>query len=240
MYLLDPDAGRRRREQMLAQAEPYRRWTDDLLDQTRRTLGQQTRGLSQQAHTLGEQTRGLLGHVRLPFGSTSNPQNILLERAAQAARPQSLLLLSCVGLGVGLMYLFDPGLGRRRRALISDKVRSYWRSTEGFIEKTARDVSNRTRGLVAEASTPLKGAETPDNAVLEARVRAQIGHLTPLASALNVSAEQGRITLRGSIPSSVADTLLSAIQSVSGVTEVVNQLELTPEAARAAGATQRQ
>jgi len=37
MYMLDPDKGARRRQLARTQAGTYRRWTDDLLDQTKCT-----------------------------------------------------------------------------------------------------------------------------------------------------------------------------------------------------------
>jgi hypothetical protein len=243
MYLLDPDKGSRRRRRLQTQAKSYRHWTDGLLDQTSRTLGQQMGGVSRQARTLRRQVRGLgehgrdfLGQVRLPFRQAQHVDDVWQQRTAQTAGSKGLLLLGCLGLGAGLLYLFDPRLGRRRRGLISDKIGSYWRRTGNFLDKTARDASNRTRGLLAEASMPFRHAETPENAVLEARVRSRLGHLGSEASAVDVSAEQGRVTLHGSIPASASESLLSAVESVAGVTEVVNQLEVQSGTESTAGA----
>jgi BON domain len=242
MYLLDPDKGSHRRRLMRTQANTYRHWTNGLLDNTSRTLGQQMRGLSRQARTLnrqvqalGEHRRDLLGPVRLPFRHEQSAGDLWLERTQHRANSKGLLLLGCLGLGAGLIYLFDPRLGRRRRALISDKIGSYWHSTGDFLGKTARDASNRTRGLLAEARVPFRHAETPDNTVLEARVRAQLGHMGSEASAIDVSVEQGRVTLHGSIPASATEALLSAVESVAGVTEVVNKLEVKSELEHTAG-----
>jgi osmotically-inducible protein OsmY len=41
-----------------------------------------------------------------------------------------------------------------------------------------------------------------------------------------VNAEQGRVTLHGSVAASEMDKLLSAVASIPGVTEVVNQTVL--------------
>jgi osmotically-inducible protein OsmY len=136
-----------------------------------------------------------------------------------------LLILGCMGLGAGLMYLLDPSIGKRRRAVVRDKAQSYWKRQEDFIGKTAREVRNRARGLVAEARTHLSSAEVPDDASLVARVRAQIGHIISNAGAIGVTARQGCVTLSGPIPSDEAPKLLSTVEGVSGVKEVVNQLE---------------
>ena len=50
--------------------------------------------------------------------------------------------------GAGLMFLCDPRMGRRRRALLQDKTFSVARKASGVIDKTSRDVKNRTYGTV--------------------------------------------------------------------------------------------
>ncbi len=236
IYMLDPDRGRRRRALARGQVELYRHQANTLLDQaagalagTRRTLGDQTR-------TLGHQARGLLaqarpgGHVaHRPRRDEGSRGEIWRARAQQMGNMQSLLMLGCVGLGVGLMYLLDPSVGTRRRALVRDKARSYWRTTGTRIGRTARDLYNRTRGLVSEARMPLSGTAVPDDTVLEARVRAQLGHAISHGGAIRVNAHQGRVTLSGPISPSAADKLLAAVASIPGVTEVVNHLEVRPE-----------
>jgi osmotically-inducible protein OsmY len=139
---------------------------------------------------------------------------------------KGLLILGCMGLGAGLMYLLDPSIGKRRRALVRDKAQSYWKRQEDFIGKTAREVQNRTRGFVAEARTHLSSTEVPDDTSLVARVRAQIGHVISNAGAIGVTARQGCVTLSGPIPADEVHTLLSAVEGVAGVTEVINQLEV--------------
>jgi osmotically-inducible protein OsmY len=104
-----------------------------------------------------------------------------------------------------------------------------------FISQTARDARQRTYGLIAETQTQLRGADVPEDAVLVARVRAHIGHVISQASAVEVTAQQGRVTLSGSIPAHEVEKLLSAVASVAGVTAVVNRLEVNQATASAAG-----
>jgi osmotically-inducible protein OsmY len=135
-------------------------------------------------------------------------------------------MLGWLGLGMGLMYMFDPSAGRRRRTLVRDKARSYWSTTENVVGKKARDMQNRTRGMIAEARQRFRATDVPADAVLEARVRAQIGHVISHAGAVGVTARQGRVSLSGPIPANEVEKLLSTVASVPGVTEVVNQLEV--------------
>lgn len=215
MYMLNPDRGERRRALARGQVETYRHQANTLLDQTRRTLGHQARGLMAQAYTPLRYERRLGAMWR--------------ERAEQMGSTRSLLMLGCVGLGVGLMYMLDPRNGPWRRALVRDKARAYWRKTGTFIERTARDARNRTHGLVSGARARFGGAEVPDDTVLEARVRAQLGHVISHGGAIRVNAHQGRVTLSGPISPGAADKLLATVASVAGVTEVVNHLEVRPE-----------
>jgi hypothetical protein len=59
-----------------------------------------------------------------------------------------LAILSGLGIGAALMYLFDPEGGGRRRALVRDKAVKFNRQTREALEGTAKDLSNRTKGLV--------------------------------------------------------------------------------------------
>lgn len=58
--------------------------------------------------------------------------------------------IGAAALGAAAMYLLDPEHGRRRRALARDKVNSARIKTRKAAERTARDLNNRARGLVAK------------------------------------------------------------------------------------------
>lgn len=61
-----------------------------------------------------------------------------------------MTLFRGIGLGAGLMYFLDPDRGRRRRAFVRDKANHLLHTTEAFAGTTRRDLSNRTRGVIAE------------------------------------------------------------------------------------------
>ena len=64
---------------------------------------------------------------------------------------QACAFLAGAAIGAGLMYLFDPQGGRRRRALIRDKAVSWANDAGEYAEKTARHLGNRAQGLAHEA-----------------------------------------------------------------------------------------
>src|SRR5215475_5798635 len=160
IYMLDPERGGRRRAMARAQLERYRRQTDDFWDHTTRRLG--------------HQTRALVARAPLARRHRPGPGELLLARAEQLGLLKGLLMLSCTGLGVGMMYVLDPRLGRRRRALVRDKAQAYWRRLGKLIGQTVREARQRASGLIAETQSQLRSADRPEDAVLVARVRAQI------------------------------------------------------------------
>lgn len=222
IYILDPERGKRRRAIARAQLERYRRQTDDLWDHTTRSLGRQACELL----------------VRTPLARRyrrPGPGELLLARAEELGILKGLLMLGCTGLGAGMMYVLDPRVGRRRRALVRHKAQTYWHRIGKFISQTVRDARQHTYGLIAETQTQLRGADVPEDAVLVARVRAQIGHVVSQAGTVEVTAHQGRVTLSGSIAAHEVEKLLSAVASVACVTAVVNRLEVNHATASAVG-----
>ena len=64
-------------------------------------------------------------------------------------------LLGGIGIGVALMYVFDPERGKRRRALIRDKAIGLKNDISGMAEKRAVDMKNRAKGMLHEAKSAL-------------------------------------------------------------------------------------
>lgn len=134
-------------------------------------------------------------------------------------------LLIAGGIGAGLMYLLDPDRGRRRRALLRDKVVHAWHEANDAIDKTTRDVANRTHGLIAEAEALFNHEEVSDD-VLVARVRSKLGRVVSHPHAIKVRAENGRVTLEGPILEREVEALIDQVASIRGVKEIVNRLEV--------------
>lgn len=73
-----------------------------------------------------------------------------MARRGPDARP-GIALLAGFGGGLALMYFFDPDEGRRRRALLRDQLTKWTRISRQTAEGTAKDVRNRTVGVMHEA-----------------------------------------------------------------------------------------
>src|SRR6185369_8161518 len=128
---------------------------------------------------------------------------------------KALLFGAGLGAGTAAMFLLDPDRGKRRRALVGDKLAVLTRMTGDCIEVTTRDVTNRTRGLVSEIKSRLS-SEQPADSVLVDRVRSKLGRAVSHPSAIKVTAKDGNVTLAGPILASEVPHLLSCVKWTAG------------------------
>ncbi len=132
-----------------------------------------------------------------------------------------------VGVGATTMFLLDPDGGRRRRALVRDKAIRAGRKTWDAADATARDVGQRAAGVTARARAIFE-TETPDDRVLCARVRSELGRVASHPRAIDVQTRSGVVTLIGDALASEIPSIIGGVEAVRGVDEVENQL--TPHA----------
>jgi osmotically-inducible protein OsmY len=125
--------------------------------------------------------------------------------------------------GAGFMYLLDPNSGRRRRALIRDRMAATRHDIEDTTAAKAEFVKDKAQGVMAETRAVLKDEEVDDH-TLEDRVRSELGRVTRHMGTIHVSAADGRVTLHGSVPSEEIQQVANAAQAVKGVKQVNNQL----------------
>src|SRR5207245_6609580 len=102
LYLLDSKKGDGRRERGRGSVVDAGRQTGALLDETRRTLGQQA--------------QAVLATTRRPFQRQSGLGERLRTQAAQPRMTTGVALVRGVGLGAGLVPLPEPQGGPQRRA----------------------------------------------------------------------------------------------------------------------------
>jgi uncharacterized membrane protein len=132
------------------------------------------------------------------------------------------------------MYVLDPDKGRRRRALFRDQVVHAANILPDAIDATTRDLSNRTRGLVAEVRSIFDSEEVPDEVLVD-RVRSKMGRVVSHPHAIEVTANQGRVTLRGPVLADEVDDLLSCVSSINGVGDIDHQLKVHAQAGNVPG-----
>jgi uncharacterized membrane protein len=133
-------------------------------------------------------------------------------------------VLMGVGLGAGLMYFLDPGRGARRRALMRDRLIHTSRVTGEVAGATGRDVAHRAAGVAARVRGSLERDRVDDRVLLE-RVRSHIGRAVSHPRAIGVHVADGIVTLRGPILMDEVSDLLTAVEGIRGVRDLVNNLE---------------
>jgi hypothetical protein len=133
-------------------------------------------------------------------------------------------LLGSIGLGAGLMYFLDPEEGNRRRALVRDQAISLLNTSDQAIDKTARDLRNRTRGALAEAIGSLE--EGVPDPVIEQRVRSRLGQVVRNPGVVDVSVDEGQVTVRGPALADEHDFAVSYLASTRGAREFVDRFEV--------------
>jgi hypothetical protein len=129
-----------------------------------------------------------------------------------------------------MMYSLDPDAGRRRRALTRDQLVRARVKTRETASATARDLLNRSYGIMAGARSRLF-QEDVDDEVLEQRVRSKFGYVVRNPSAIEARVDSGRVTLTGAVRADEVDQLIAEVSAVRGVTTVENRLEAHDEAA---------
>lgn len=129
-----------------------------------------------------------------------------------------------MAVGAALMYVMDPDRGRRRRALLRDKMNRAAHAGVDAVGVAGRDLAHRTTGLSARVQRTVSN-EAVDDSVLAERVRAQLGRYVSHPRAIDVSASNGVVTLRGPILKAEVPRLLRVVERISGVREIAPELE---------------
>lgn len=131
-----------------------------------------------------------------------------------------------VALGAGVAYFLDRDKGARRQALMRDRLAHAGHEVQDATRSTVRHVRNRATGLVHEAGARVMERGGVDDRVLEERVRSAIGRRISNPGRIDVTAEDGRITLTGDAPNGEVQTLVRTVKAVRGVEGVTNSLDL--------------
>ena len=131
--------------------------------------------------------------------------------------------------GAMLAYFFDPENGRRRRALVRQRIPAVFRNAS----KKAGGVSNAATAQASamkQKATHLSEEEKPqpDDVTLARKVETEIFRDADIPKGrINVNAENGKVVLRGEVeqPELIKD-LEQRTKKVQGVQEVENLLHV--------------
>lgn len=133
-------------------------------------------------------------------------------------------MLAAAGAGALATYFLDAQQGRRRRAVVRDKVYGRLSHAGEAGRVVAVDLRNRTRGTFAALRHHVTNQDVPDE-VLAERVRARLGRVVSHPGSIAVGATGGTVTLHGPILKHEVKRAMQAIWAVPGVHGVVDRLE---------------
>jgi osmotically-inducible protein OsmY len=129
---------------------------------------------------------------------------------------------------LGAAWFMDPQSGRRRRAMLRDRVAAFFRRSARSGGRAARGVASEAYGLKQKATHLHEEPKDFDDQTLKAKVETELfrGPDTPKGQ-VNVNAQHGVVQLRGEVDSpELIDELVARTRSVQGVREVENLLHL--------------
>ncbi|MEO5700173.1 MAG: YtxH domain-containing protein [Casimicrobiaceae bacterium] len=136
-------------------------------------------------------------------------------------------LVQGLAVGAAAMYLLDPDKGRRRRAIVSDRLQRVAHDATHLAHQAARDAGNRLHGVNARlAHRHERGNGSLDELRLIERVRSAMGHIVTHPHAIQVGVRGDTVVLSGPILVSEVRELLDCVHDVPGVEAIENHLDL--------------
>lgn len=156
------------------------------------------------------------------------------RRRMGAGRSRLWIILASFLGGALAMFLLDPRMGKRRRALFRDKgVFTYHflvRRLPSATRKRSVWVRDRVRGMGYELrhAVTRNGHRAPDDVDLAQRVRTEVFRDPNIPDgAINVDAYEGVVTLRGELPTlEMIHEFVRRTEHVDGVRQVRSLLHL--------------
>jgi osmotically-inducible protein OsmY len=130
-----------------------------------------------------------------------------------------------VAAGTLAMYYLDKQSGRRRRALVRDKLVAAGHDAADMAESAGKRTVDHLKGIVATRRFDRVGGNEPESgSQLHERIRARLGRVVSHPKSIEVEVDQGSVRLRGHILAKELDDLLYEVRHMRGVRTVRNEL----------------
>jgi hypothetical protein len=211
-------------------------------------------GAGMGGRALIEGSRSRFARRRAPEKKTPSGDTVAAAEVTRMARARGWwsqrprlgvpMLIAGTAVGALMMFAFDPQHGRRRRALVRDRLAHMknvmTRDVPARAGKRGRFFRGVAKGIVHDTTEvlPFNGHRLVDNETLVARVRSEVLRDERIkAGEIHLDAYEGCVTLRGQLehPESIR-RLVHDTAHIDGVREVRNFLHLpgTPPPNKAA------
>jgi uncharacterized membrane protein len=136
---------------------------------------------------------------------------------------KAVSLIAAATLGGGFVYLTDPVIGKRRRALLRDAAVHSGKVVRRAAVIAAKDTVHRLGGVLEIGKRVLIHDHVSDE-VLADHVRTEIGRVSSRPN-VEVIVEDGCVTLLGPVVAKEELWVLKAAEAVRGVQEIVNRMQ---------------
>ncbi|SRR6266487_2015732 len=135
--------------------------------------------------------------------------------------------------GAALAYLFDPELGRSRRARLQDQLGASVRRGQRNLGRATRQLRDRTGAAAAQLEAASPSLEPEDDLTVLNRAESVLYGMPDFPKAsVNLEVVGGELVLRGEVESEErAREIVEAASRVKGVAAVENLLHLPGQAA---------
>ena len=129
-------------------------------------------------------------------------------------------------LGAGVMYFFDPQQGRRRRAMVRDRVPAFFRQGGRRAERAARAISAEAYGVTQKVKHLREEEKDYDDVTLARKIETEIFRDADAPKGqVDINVVDGVVQLRGELESTELIAELEAkTRNVTGVKDVENLL----------------
>lgn len=128
------------------------------------------------------------------------------------------MLLTGMAIGAGVMYVFDAESGAGRRAKAGQKLSRGGHALGRWFTGGSMDLANRAWGAVAEFGSVLRERNQHiSDDMLDARVRAQLGHVLSHSGDVEVRVRDGEVTIAGEIPADERNRIEKRLRKTRGV-----------------------
>lgn len=141
-------------------------------------------------------------------------------------------MLVGAGAGAATAALMDPQTGARRRNQLKDQTRARSRDLADEARKRADLAAGRAKGTVIESAKQAvpENVQSPDDPkTLRDRIRSEvIGHVDGGSDIIVAVHSEGRVTLKGTVPSNATEQeVCERVEQVPGVRKVESELTVT-------------
>ncbi len=145
---------------------------------------------------------------------------------AGANKSKWILAGGAAAAAIAATYFFDPERGRARRSALATKAKRLGTEGGGVALKSARDSWHHLAGIARQVWFHLGRVEWPEDRVLVERIRARLGRIVSHPHKIHVVSDDGVVTLWGPASEAESRRLAHIAQTMPGVREVVNHLEI--------------